>query len=240
MKWEPESNLICKLNPPGGDFRHPRYLWNPYYVPRASYGDMHNTDPFIFGEHFLFSNCGQLTPSKRGLKHLDRGSVIAFGSGKMVDGERKWALDTVLVIRDSVPYDMRKACTELKDWAPDAFLDVTGGPLADNPEKESASGTCAPTDARLRLYRGATPGDPVQGMFSFFPAKPAGGDSGFPRPLVDLPDQYFTSSNWQAPKGAKCNRTFDQLCDLWKRLVKQVREAGLVLGTRAELPPRHG
>ena len=237
-EWEPNSYLICKFNTSGRDSRFPRYLWNPYYIPKDCYGGLHNTDPFIFGEHFLYSNCGQPSPNKVGLKHLDRGSVIAFGSGKKIDGQRRWTLDTVLVVRDFVDYDMRKARTELKDWAPPTFLDVTGGPMADHDEKASTSGACTSRATRLRLYRGATPDDPVHGMFSFFPAIQAGRDSGFPRPVIDLPSKYFNPSKWQGPKGLGQERTRDDLLELWNRLVKQVCTAGLVLGIRAELPER--
>ncbi len=80
-------------------------------------------------------------------------------------------------------------------------LDVTGGPLAHNAGVASTSGKCAPTHVRLRLYRGATPDDSVHGMFSFFPAIPAGDEVGFPRPLVDLPDEYFNRRNFRSPKG---------------------------------------
>ena len=239
-EWEPESDLIRRLSSPPGGSRYPRYLWGPYYVvPRNGYGELHNTDPFIFGERFLYSNCGQPTRSKRGLRYLAPGSVIAFGSGQAVDGERRWALDTVFVIRDFVEYDMARARMELKNWASATFLDVTGGPLADHArQKVSCSRQCAPTSARLRLYLGATPCDPVQGMYSFFPAVPAGGDAGFPRPLIDLPGEYFNARNWQAPKGLREERSFGEVHGLWKRLVEQVRRAGLVLGTHACLPER--
>ena len=235
-EWEPESKLIREFNPSRDDSRCPRNLWDPHYVTKVSYKDLHNTDPFIFGEQFLYSNCGQPSPNKVGLKHMDRGSVIAFGSGKEIDGKRRWTLDTVLVVSDFVDYDMRNARMELKDWAPPTFLDVTGGPMADHDEKASTSGACGSTSARLRLYRGATPDNPVHEMFSFFPAVPEGGGRGFPRPLIDLPSEYFNPKNWQAPKGATCNRKPEELRCLWNSLIAQVHKAGLVLGTRAELP----
>ena len=233
-EWEPESEIVSKLNPPDDDPQHPRYLWRPYYVPKKDYRGLHNTDPFIFGERFLYSNCGQKDRGRgRGLRHLAQGSVIAFGSGKAVSGEQRWMLDTVLVVRDSVDYDASKARTALRGWVPDAFLDVTGGPLADNTEGP-VSGTCAPIGARLRLYRGATLNDPVDGMFSFFPARAAG--RWFPRPLIDLPSDYFNAAAWRGPKGTGRSRTPDELRDLWDSLVAQVHNAGLVLGTHAELP----
>ena len=152
--------------------------------------------------------------------------MIAFGSGKKADGDQ-WMLDTVLVVRDSCPYD---PSNELEFQVPDAFIDVTGRPLADNPGK-----------GEFRLYRGATPDDPVGGMFSFFPAMPASGNAGFPRPFISLPDESFNPRNSRAPKGHGRNcrdRTLNELRGLWCSLVTQVHHAGLVLGTSAEVPPR--
>ena len=238
-EWEPESDLIRKFNMQHGGLHHPRYLWKPYWVPKNSYRGLHNTDPFIFGDCVLYSNCGQVATSKRGLKHLDQGSVIAFGSGKKVDSERKWMLDTVFVIRNFKDYDASSARVAFRGWGSATFQKVTGGPLADNAECRS-QGCAASTRAAttLRLYRGATPDDPVAGMFSFFPAIPADGDSGFPRPFISLQDESFNPSNWMAPKGHVRARTLNELRCLWRSLVTQVREAGLVLGTRAEVPPR--
>ncbi|MDE0705824.1 MAG: hypothetical protein OXH59_19100 [Rhodospirillaceae bacterium] len=211
-EWEPESELISSLDPPEDGF--PRYLWRPYWVPKDSYRGLHNTDPFIFGDCFAYSNCGQSAQSKQGLKDLGRGSVIAFGSGRMIGGKRKWVLDTVLVVSDSFQYDPRNPRLALEGKVSDTFLSVTGGPLADwakNERRGPASGSCAPKSERLRLYRGATPDDPVCGMYSFFPAKPAGDGSSFQRPAISLDDDYFNPCNWQAPKGAGRNRSPDEL-----------------------------
>ena len=109
---------------------------------------------------------------------------------------------------------------------PEAFLAVTGEPIADNGR------------GLFRLYRGATPDDPVEGMFSFFPAMPAHGDTGFPRPLIDLPKEYFNPKSWQAPKGLRRECTREELRQLWQSVAAQVHEAGLVLGTYAATPER--
>ena len=169
-EWEPESELVRTFYRRPDESLHPRFLWRPYYVPkRAGYGGFHNTDPFVFGKHFLYSNCRQ--PKNPGLKRLADGSVIAFGSAKRVNGEWRWMLDTVFVVKDSVCYYPRNACEIV--GTPDAFRVATGGPLTHN-NRSSAPGMCAPAGERLRLYRGATPCDPVNGMFSFFPATPSG------------------------------------------------------------------
>lgn len=195
-EWEPEAKLVAALERDGRPGL-PRYLWRPYYVPKANYKGLHNTDPFIFGARFLYSNCRQ--PRHASLRRLACGSVIAFGSGKTIDGARCWVLDTVLVVKDFVDYEPARARGELEDWVSAEYLDVTAAPLADS--MGGSSGGCAPaTGLRFRLYRGATPADPVDGMYSFFPALPAGAEIGFSRPQVDLPGRYFNPRSWQAPK----------------------------------------
>lgn len=242
-EWEAESELVSTLPRPSGDSMQPRWLWRPYYVPKSSYEGLHNTDPFIFGRRFLYSNCGQ--PTRPGLRQLDQGSVIAFGSTKKPGGEYCWLLDTVLVVKDFKDYAWSDARRSVSDWASSTFLDVTIGPLTGDTGQPTPEG-CAPTSPTgcakpgdlLRLYRGATPDDPVDGMFSFFPARPAGSASGFRRPFIDLPSEYFNPRSAQSPKGLRRDRTPDELRGLWDRLVEQVRDADLVLGTHAELPER--
>lgn len=218
-EWEAESDLLRELDQLG-DRGFPRYLWHPYYVKRQhGYRGLHNTDPFVFGERFLYSNCHQRWKPR--LRTLQRGSVIAFGSKK---GD--WVLDTVLVVAGCVEYVADEAPFVLADRTPGAFLDVTGGPLAAND-----------TGASFRLYWGATPNDPVDGMFSFFPAVRAGGDVGFKRPSIELPEWCFTET---LRMGAKSTPVIDSgaLRQIWGSLAAQVREAGLLLGTGAAVPER--
>ena len=75
-------------------------------------------------------------------------------------------------------------------------------------------------------------------MFSFFPAKPAGGDTGFPRPGVELPAPHFNNKLQRGHKQS-CGLSAKTLVRLWESLAEQVHDAGLVLGTRAAPPPRH-
>lgn len=235
-EWEPESKRLCKLN--ASDQQYPNHLWEPYYIHKPNCRGLHNTDPFVFGDKFLYSNCRQT--SIPGLRQLDRGSVIAFGSGKQVNGERKWMLDTVLVVNDFIDYEADNARIDLKGWVPDTFHDVTGSPLSDNPRDEDSSpGTCIPGAGPFRLYCGATPADRVEGMFSFFPAMPGTGSEGFPRPFIDLGDEYFdcfNPSNWRAVKGLRVEPTIAGVRKMWNCIVEQVLSKGCVLGTFAEEP----
>ena len=232
-EWEPESKIICKFDPKDSRPHYPRHLWKPYWVRKEDYRGLHNTDPFIFGDCFLYSNCGQSAKSKKSLKHLDRGSVMAFGS--KVKRESKWALDTVFVVRDSDRYNPLNPHMALEGKVSETFLGVTGGPLTSDPKlKKSADDGNA---HEFRLYRGATPNDPIDDMFSFFPAIRADGETCFPRPCVCLDDKYFNPAAVMAPKGATSCLKSEELRGLWDSLVAQVRDAGLVLGTHAEMPP---
>ena len=163
-EWEPESECIPEFDPKDGGPHHPNYLWKPYWVPTDNHRCLHNTDPFIFGDCFLYSNCGQKPGSMHGLKRLNQGSVIAFGS--KVKGEQKWALDTVIVVRDSFPYDPLDPRKKLEGKVPDEFLEVTGGPLTEDPKLKNLAENREALE--FRLYRGATPNDPVCGMYSFW------------------------------------------------------------------------
>ena len=80
-EWEPESNLISGFNPE--DDQLPKYLWELYWIRKKHHTDLHNTDPFIFGDCFLFSNCKQRKHGKKtALQNLAPGSLIIFGSRK--------------------------------------------------------------------------------------------------------------------------------------------------------------
>ena len=236
-EWEAESIVVRRFNPPKDDLLSPRYLWDPYWVRKKDYSGLHNTDPFIFGDRLLCSNCYQQRIKK--LRVLAPGSLIVFGSCKKDDGEWKWMLDTVLVVRDSFLYDPRNPRLDLEGKVSETFLEVTGGPLSFNP----------PGPEKFRLYRGVTPNDLKQanereqfgGMFSFFPAKPVGDHSAFRRPFIKLPGCFFTRGNLQSPRITEVDRLCESRKELrklwWDPIVEQVHAAGLVLGTHAGLPP---
>ena len=77
---------------------YPRFLHEPYWTAPPDLPNLQNTDPYVFGERFRYSNCRQNT--KKGplpTQRLATGSVIPFGSG--LDGE--FVLDTAMVVADA-------------------------------------------------------------------------------------------------------------------------------------------
>ena len=88
-EWEAQSRIVeTYKNRPGW----PRALHEPYWDVPADTRSLQNTDPLVFGDRFLYSNCRQRSNGK--LRALAPGSLILFGS--KVGGQ--FALDTMFVI----------------------------------------------------------------------------------------------------------------------------------------------
>jgi hypothetical protein len=225
-EWEPASRVVARWSTDG---RLPRALHRPFWSRPIGSGWRQNTDPWIFGDQMIYSNCKQtLRPDHRptALQWLTRGSVICFGSA--IGG--KFCVDTVFVIASA------------QGWSPvgppsaaqvgQAFLACTAEALA--------SGNDDFAHAKLTLYKGATFDDPVNGMYSFVPALPAGESyPRFARPPVQLPGLINPAST-QSAFGASRPLPAAALQDAWHSLKQQVFLAGLVLAVRLKTPPHHG
>lgn len=226
-EWEPQSRVVRTYSDPvpGG----PRFLVEPYYALPATWPSRgpQNTDPFVFGDQFHYTGCLQHT--KRGatqLRYLDRGSIILFGSCRE---KRHFVIDTVFVVDRWIDHDRANQRTpEVRGAVSSTYGDVTLDPwyAGDVPAEQSH-----------RLYFGATPHAPVDGMFSFFPCLPArAADGGFARPEVHI-DGRITSHLLQGKKMTHLPDA-DGGRELWADVARHVEEEGLKLGVRAELPGR--
>ena len=76
----------------------PRFLHEPVWEYPKNSDPRQNTDPWVFGDCFRYSNCKQ--QRQAALQKLARGSLILFGSTR--DGN--FVVDTVFVVRDSERY----------------------------------------------------------------------------------------------------------------------------------------
>src|SRR6266498_317400 len=94
-EWEAPS-LVVERWTGSGDL--PRWLHEPRWERPGWAGPRQNTDPWVFGDEFRYSNCRQGSNAK--LRRLAQGSVILFGSS--LGGA--FVLDTVLVVADARPF----------------------------------------------------------------------------------------------------------------------------------------
>jgi len=145
-----------------------------------------NTDPFVFGDCFIYAICRQ---DMKSLRALEPGSLILFGSRVNL----RFAIDTVLVVKDG------KKCNCLQDVVDmklGKYPDVVTRFVADQKNQLN------PPDENI-LYRGASWDKPHQGMYSFAPAKIDNGEmSGFPRFV--MPDEFYL------PENKKFNKYFSK------------------------------
>ena len=93
-EWEAPSRVVSRW-PRAGQL--PQELHVPVWERPATPSFRQNTDPWVFGKAFRYSNCRQLTyrQNPSALQALTPGSVIFFGS--RLHGE--FVLDTVFVVK---------------------------------------------------------------------------------------------------------------------------------------------
>lgn len=219
-EWEPPSVLERRWRPSG---RLPRALHRPYWAEPAGRAPRQNTDPWVFGDHMIYSCCKQVIGLERrptSMQRLTRGSVICFGS--TIDGE--FCVDTVFVVASAEPW----VPADIADLDVDeAFRVCTAGSIAATDEDAHASFT---------LYRAATFDQPVHGMYSFVPARLADSeDPRFPRPAVTSP--LINPASSRAVWGSKRHLPIGRAREEWESVRRQVLDANLLLGVGLETPP---
>lgn len=218
-EYEPESRVEA-LGAKQGDL--PRYLHMPLY-PSTSTGPRQNTDPIVLGG-FWYSNCRQHqlkdahSPTK--MQALDPGSLVVFGSRR----GGGFVLDTVLVVGRSLTYG-REDIADLP--VPQHVRDMALHPLYSDQDRH----------LRFTLHEGRTAAA-GPGPYSFVPALPSShGEGRFARPQVRLSDGDLVNDNLAMAVRVK-QRNAEQVAQVWEELRQLVLDAGLVLGTHLEVPPR--
>lgn len=183
--------------------------------PRSNDGvPPQNTDPFVWGDAIRYTFCRQ--PGNGKLRRLGRGSLILFGSSL----HNQFVLDSVLVVAGWLEHEK---CDDLAGRTDEAHMNATIKPMYGWGDKKRT----------YRLYLGATPDEPVNGMFSFVPCRPAAGDaSGFARPALELQGFLNPNARMQA-------RSVDvgqgNLPQLWRAVVDTVLAEELALATQLQL-----
>lgn len=150
-------------------------------------------------------------------------------------------LDTVFVVVDFVDHSRRDYRRKLAAVVSETYKAVTLGPWYGeasgcNATESNRSCNALESEQTFRLYLGATPENPVAGMFSFFPCVASDRIArGFARPAIRIPG-VITPTMTQN-KRLNPRQSIDEIVPLWDEVVRQVLDEGLVLGVHAALPP---
>jgi hypothetical protein len=214
----------------------PRFLQEPRWEHLTIKGFRQNTDPWVFGDCFRYSNCHQL--NQGGLRNLASGSVILFGStlGLTSNAGPRFVLDTLFVVAEQ---GQRFIPTDPPDTE-EAFRVSTIESLATGGDANAcgASNACGDANAWFTLYSGATYQTPINGTYSFVPCKRADREGfRFARPPLSLPAGVVNPRSWQSPKGAGRPLPRDEIRDLWTIVRDQVIAAGCLEGVHFSTPP---
>ncbi|MDH7577341.1 MAG: hypothetical protein QHH75_05810 [Bacillota bacterium] len=241
-EWEPESRVVRISKPvPNG----PHYIYSPYYVPRTSYLAVQNTDPYVFGTHFLYTCCQQfkkkgLTYKPQPVRYLSKGSVIIFGSHKAGN----FILDTVFVVGGYTDHNFSDYRIKLRNKVTTTYMDVSLKPLYERGDEACQGSKTKSVDIcrqgySFRLYYGSNYEEKnrLNGMFSFTPCLvgPAG-ESGFRRPVVDINHSSVISASQKQGIKVKELKSLDEAKNLWLEIVDNVLTQGCKLGIYLEEP----
>jgi len=216
-EWEPQSRVVRTFadGAPG----HPRWLHEPYWeVPRHR-RHLQNTDPLVFGDRFLYSNCRQARNRK--LRELAPGSLVVFGSKH----QREFVVDTVFVVSNEGEHFIGASAGEVPEdeWVRAVVFD----PLGRSPKA---------AHQEFRMYRGRRYAEAPSGPFSFVPCRPyTDADAAFARPVLRLPRRWIEPNLAMGTKATPVSAA--EIRELWEEIVGQVDEAGLALGVRLDPPP---
>lgn len=217
-EWEPQS-IVSEIKRPESE-AHPHWVHDPVWqVPRHRQL-LQNTDPLVFGDRFIYSNCRQHQNGK--LQELAPDSLVVFGS--KVAGE--FAVDTVFVVGDGTERfgASRAGSVPCPEWVRAVVFD----PIEQSAKKAGRV---------YRLYRGRSQQDAPSGPFSFVPCRPyVGRPPGFARPRLRLSDKWMTTNLTRGAKATPATR--DEIEHLWHEVVDQIVVGpGLAMGVELDPPP---
>lgn len=214
-----------------GELKRPKLVHYPFLDEDYQGKRNHNTDPFVYGDHFWYTNCKQKAGGVA--SSLANGSVILFGT-EFKEGFR---LDTVFVVGKS---------WKQKEISEKILHSVSKQLRVVNFEHKNL---CSNPDQRfLRFYRGQSYAEDSS-FFSFVPCK-ASGDSPVihDRLLLDPWPKFHLTKK----PGAKsvCARLFldemkahgvdslteDKTRSYWRLIADYCLEQGYQLATQIALP----
>ena len=201
----------------------PRIVHAPFRPIHRPDAPVQNTDPMVFGDAFIYSNC--LQPTYASLRHLSPGTIVLFGRYGRSGGLHSFSLDTCLVIDHQRTLSPIPLQTPGRDLLTDAVL----GPLF----TEEIEGD-------LSVYFGRRRSSEVTTAFSFFSARLAlDMPALFARPELSPVGALHDRISPGNMQGIKLTRDVSpaERDAVWVEVVAQVADQGCALGYEAGPPP---
>src|SRR5438445_3769079 len=207
-EWEGPSVFWKLGGSPGRP--SPSVVHAPFRPASPPTRPIQNTDPMVFGDAFVYSNC--LQPAYRSFRTLSPGSIVLFGRHARAGGRPSFSLDTCIVIERIEA--LRPVPVDVDSWATDLLTDAVLGPL----HSEGAEG-------ELNVYFGQRRPRDGAGPFSFFPARLMHDQApSFPRPELSPTgalDGVISPRNMQGIKVSSDLSVIDR-DTIWDEVVRQV------------------
>lgn len=220
-EWEGPS-VFWKLDRSPGRPK-PSVIHAPFRPKRMPTDSAQNTDPMVFGDAFIYSNC--LQHAYASLRTLIPGSLVLFGRHSRVGRQPAFSLDTCLVIDrvealGPLPFDP-------ETYGGNILADAVLSPL----HTEGAVDDLTVYFGRMRAADG--------GSFSFFPACLFDDPHAlFARPQLSPTgplERVISPDNMQGIKVATVSAL--ERDAIWQEVVRQIVRQGCALGYDAAPPP---
>lgn len=235
-EWEPPSR-VEKLNTQNNQ-DNPKFLHRPYLSQqdldvciRKGY---QNTDPFVFDNEFKYFICKQIKKGKpTSLAHLDKGSLILFGSTKGNQSQDAFfQLDTVFVVGVYVEYIPGQ---QIHDKRISDFYKKLTLERCFNYYTKCTSKASEQSNLKFRIYLGATYENPYEEMYSFVPAKISNVEkTGFPR--IKLNNYDFITNNLNASPKISSFDQIEPIKKAWDIIRRVTKEQGCIEAVKFEQP----
>ncbi|GIX41642.1 MAG: hypothetical protein KatS3mg129_1375 [Leptospiraceae bacterium] len=224
-EWEAES-IFQLVNT--NDIEKPQHIHIPILVEDYPYSMdkfFQNTDPFVFGKNFIYSNCRQLQFSS--LKNLAPYSLILFGSKV----NHKFVLDTLFVVKNKFSYNSNNIDNLKQVYKSSLFEKVVLQPILQFLKNHT-----------LSLYEGVSyyEKEKFDGIFSFVPCKIYKSPNYLFKRLELSPEKFpeiYSKNGNISGQGIKIiDSNKEQIQLFWKRIYQELFNNDLCAGISFHYP----
>ena len=219
-EWEPQSRFELTGNSFSSKERLPHAIHYPIFSTKGI--GCHNTDPFVFGDYFYYTNCKQKQFGRgKNMLTLSKDSIIIFGSEI---NKSDFIIDTVFVVSENETVEeYKKHPNNYPQILRQATIDLNGG-----------------LQNWHKLYKGKMYdfenhySENNKYAFCFFPCKIDCGNNGFERPIIN-----WRKFRFQEPGAGTVLYRINPNPDFeyWNALVAELVAQGFSLGIKLDFPP---